>query len=59
MIMERVTGRSLGIDQAGATPPDVRTNILDATLMLRELGVRPVVSLEEGIVRTWSALRGR
>lgn len=57
-IMQRVTGRAIAIDQVGTMPPEVTANILDPGLVSSELGVRPSIDLEEGIGRTWSALRG-
>ncbi|MEO8590476.1 MAG: NAD-dependent epimerase/dehydratase family protein [Flavobacteriales bacterium] len=59
LMMERVTGSPVVMDQTQLAPPDVQANILDPSLLIQELGVPKAMALEEGLVRTWSRLAFR
>ena len=51
-------GRPSKAAHAAARGVDVRRNILDITKIHRELGWRPVTSLNDGVALTWRWLRG-
>ena len=52
-LLERLSGRTLELRDRPAVPGDVRRTNADTTLIERELGWRPRVSLEEGLRAQW------
>lgn len=55
--IERVTGRTLRKVFRPARPIDVPKIVLDVSKLERETGLRPKISLSDGIAMTWEQLR--
>jgi UDP-glucose 4-epimerase len=53
----RVAGSDAEARHEAARLGDVRRSELDASLIARELGWRPRVSLDEGLARTWAWMK--
>jgi UDP-glucose 4-epimerase len=56
--LHEICARVSGVDAAARHEParlgDVQRSVLDVALIERELGWRPLVSLEDGLARTWA-----
>jgi len=56
-IISRVTGLQLAVERLPARPFDVRRVVLDVSAARLTFGWTPSVALEDGIARTWRAIR--
>ncbi len=56
-VIKHVTGRRLCVEYTDARKEDVPINCLDIGLAIRDLHWHPVLSLEDGISRTWEWMR--
>ena len=56
-LCREVSGRDEQPRHVGPRPGDARRSVLDVSRAARELGWRPEVGLEEGLRRTWAAMR--
>jgi hypothetical protein len=52
-----VTGRHLAVERHPARPGDVRSIVLDTTLLQTLIAYEPI-SLEVGVAATWEAVPG-
>ena len=56
-LIREVTGREVPIEQRDRRPGDVKDSLADLERAERLLGYRPLVSLAEGLRRTWQWMR--
>jgi UDP-glucose 4-epimerase len=57
-VIRAVTGLPLELEHEPVPSTFVERVVLDTSRFVDEFGVRPVVSLEEGVRRTWDGMRG-
>lgn len=54
VLLERASGRRAEVTRAPARKTDVPQIVLDISLIRKHLGWSPIVSMEEGLKRTWN-----